>query len=421
MRIIYLTDAIGSKRNGGSGLSGLRFLELLVARYGHVQIVTDASRNTVTSGPGRGVLKVKRNPPVFSFSLRGLTRFIAIRLINLTRPRLATIDADADGVLIVCNSFTHLLDRVQVRNSRCTRLACVVRGDTNSFDFQAFDDNSGADTLTAPLAFLHRFDILIFVSQTTKRNWEKLLVRPQSRYLLPNAIDEREVNEVLARPIDDLRASLGWPSDDFHIVVVGSLQKRKGQEIFAAAAKALRQAIPNAKVHFVGVVSALWGGIEMVSALRTASGDRYVIYGHRDDALALVRAADVAVMVSHSEAFPRTVAEYMALGKPIVSTPVAGADEMVVHGETGLIIPMNDPTALVKALAVMAGDAEARARLGEAARKRYLREYSISSQTRRFSEIFADVDRAFNDASARNQPQLSGGGTGLTVGVREVG
>src|SRR5688572_22745182 len=138
MRVIYLSDAIGSKRNGGSGLSGLRFLELLVARYGYVQVVTDAIRNAPIPGPGYGVSTIKRNPPPFGFSFRALVRFFAIRLINLPRPRVATIDADGDAVLIICNSFTTLLDRVQIRDAGFVSRACVVRGDTDSFDFQAF-------------------------------------------------------------------------------------------------------------------------------------------------------------------------------------------------------------------------------------------------------------------------------------------
>ena len=419
MRVIYLTDAIGSKRNGGSGLSGLRFLELLIARYGYVEIVTDAIRNTPVPGTRYGVITIKSNPPRFGSSLRALARFIAIRLINLPRRRVAMIDAGGDSVLIVCNSFTRLLDRVHVCNASSVRLACVVRGDTNSFDFQAFGETAGPDTLSAPLAFLHRFDGLIFVSQTTKRNWEEVLTRPQKRYLLPNAIDEREVDELLARPVESVRASLGWQSDEFHIVVVGSIQKRKGQDIFVPASKALRASLPHARVHFVGGVSPPWGGIEMAEALRGAGGDRYVVHGHRDDALALVRAADVAVMVSNSEAFPRSVAEYMALAKAIVSTPVAGADEMVTDGETGVIMPMGDPVALVEALVAMAADPERRSRLGDAARKRYLTEYSIASQTLRFAEIFDDVDATFDYSAAADARQAYGPNTAVSAAMRQ--
>jgi glycosyltransferase involved in cell wall biosynthesis len=392
MRVIYLTDSIGAKQNGGSGLSGLRFLELLVGRYGRVHVVTEAVRNVPAGGPGFEVTAIRRDPPPFAAGARALARAVAIRLINLRRRRTATVDARGNDVLVVCNSFYTILDRVRIVNARSVRRACVVRGDVNSFEYQGFGEDAATNPLRAPLAFLHEFDALVFVSQTTKRNWERLLARPQGRFLLPNAIDETEVDGLLARSREEVRRELGWAPGEFHVVVVGSLQKRKGQDVFVPAAEALGARMPNARVHFVGVISPPFGGVEMADALRKADLVCYTVHGHRDDALTLVHAGDVAVMVSHSEAFPRSVAEYMALGKAIVTTPVAGADEMVIDGETGLLIPMADPEALVAALARVAGDPALRDRLGTAARARYLTEYAMTSQARRFGEIFDAID-----------------------------
>jgi glycosyltransferase involved in cell wall biosynthesis len=132
------------------------------------------------------------------------------------------------------------------------------------------------------------------------------------------------------------------------------------------------------------------------------------VHGHREDALRLVHASDVAVCVSHSEAFPRSVAEYMALGKAIVTTPVAGADEMVLDGETGVVVPFSDPDALTTELVALAGDPGRRAELGGAARRRYCEQYAMPVQTRRFGEIFAAFDAATAEASgAGSQKHVS--------------
>jgi glycosyltransferase involved in cell wall biosynthesis len=402
MRVIYLTDSIGNKQNGGSGLSGLRFLQLLMARYGHVHVVTDAVRNVPEAGEGYSVTAVQREAPSFGMSVRAMIRAIGIRVLNLPRPAVATIDAGGDDALIVCNSFSALPARIRVRNARTTRSICVVRGDTNSFDFQGFGGQVDADPLREPLAFLESFDGLVFVSSTTQKNWKALIRKPQRHYLLPNAIDEREVNALLGQPRDGARASLGWKADDLHLVVVGSLQRRKGQDVFVGAAPALLAALPNVYVHFVGVVSPPFGGIEMAQSLQQAGGDRYIVHGHREDALTLVHAGDVAVCVSHSEAFPRSVAEYMALGKAIVTTPVAGADEMVIDGQTGVLVPPADAEALTRTLVAIARDPARREALGNAARARYLAEYSIPMQTQRFGEIFTDFDAA--PAPSRSTP-----------------
>ncbi len=402
MRVIYLTDSIGNKQNGGSGLSGLRFLQLLIGRYGHVHVVTDAVRNVPEAGDGFSVTAVQREAPPFGLSVRAMIRAVGIRVLNLPRPAVATIDAGGDDALIVCNSFSALPARVRMKNARSARSICVVRGDTNSFDFQGFGGQVDADPLREPLVFLESFDGLVFVSSTTQKNWKALIRKPQRHYLLPNAIDEREVNALLEHPPAAARASLGWKPDDLHLVVVGSLQRRKGQDVFVGAAPALLSALPNVYVHFVGVVSPPFGGIEMSQSLQQAGGDRYVVHGHREDALTLVHAGDVAVCVSHSEAFPRSVAEYMALGKAIVTTPVAGADEMVIDGETGVIVPPADADALTRILVGIANDPARREALGVAARARYLSEYSIPMQTQRFGEIFADFDAAL--ASSRVDP-----------------
>lgn len=394
MRIIYLTDSIGTKRGGGSGLSGKRFLDLLKSRYGQVHIVSDAVREPPTPGPGHSVTLIRRTPPRFGRSVSALVRYFGIRMINMLRPRHAVIDGKGEHILVICNSFIGYLDSLRIINSGSVRMACVVRGDVNSFHFQSFSPGTGTeDELQAPLAFLTRFDFHIYVSARIRDNWTQLLGSGHQAFWLPNAIDEQEVSALLSRPVESVRAELGMEPETFHVVVVGTIQKRKGQDIFAPAAEALFRALPNVRVHFIGGVSPRWGGTEMAQALESSGDGRYRIHGHREDALKFVRAADVAVLVSHSEAFPRTVAEYMALGKPIVTTPVAGSDEMIQHGETGLIIPIGDYGALVNALLAFAASSELSSRIGEAARQRYFLEYSAARQEQRFAEIFEQIDQ----------------------------
>lgn len=395
MRVIYLTGPVGSKKNGGSGLSGLRFLELLADRYEHVQVVTNAYRNMSADSVKCRLTKIKGYKPVFGRSLASIFRGLLIWMINIFRSRLAVIDAGQDDVLVVCNSFISFLDSVKIYNANSIQKICVVRGDTNSFDFQPLEQGD-LNPLSLPLKFLKSFNHLIFVSKTTQHNWLSHLDYDLSHFLLPNAIDEDEVNFLLSQSVDDIRKELQWDDNCFHVVVVGSIQTRKGQDIFAKAAEKLFESIPSCIVHFVGTISRKWGGEEIAESLRTKGEGKFILYGHREDALSFVRAADVAVMVSHSEAFPRTVAEYMALGKAIISTSVAGADEMVVNGETGILIPIDDFTALTKALVAISSDVELKKNLGEAARIKYLSEYSMKSQEQKFTTIFDEIDKNEN-------------------------
>ena len=89
-----------------------------------------------------------------------------------------------------------------------------------------------------------------------------------------------------------------------------------------------------------------------------------------DEVLRLIERAAVVVAPSRREGFGVTVAEAMAHGRPVVASAVGGLLDLVVDGETGLLVPPRDPAALRAALERLLGDAELRARLGAAARER---------------------------------------------------
>ena len=58
----------------------------------------------------------------------------------------------------------------------------------------------------------------------------------------------------------------------------------------------------------------------------------------------------MAVLASFSEGFSNVILEYMALARPVVATEVGGNPEIVVHGETGLLVPPGDYKALASAI-----------------------------------------------------------------------
>jgi glycosyltransferase involved in cell wall biosynthesis len=85
---------------------------------------------------------------------------------------------------------------------------------------------------------------------------------------------------------------------------------------------------------------------------------------------ALMAAADIFTLPSHREGMPRSIAEAMLCGLPVVATDIRGSREEVVHGETGLLVPVNDPAALTAALSDLVADGEKRRRFGAAALQR---------------------------------------------------
>jgi glycosyltransferase involved in cell wall biosynthesis len=89
-----------------------------------------------------------------------------------------------------------------------------------------------------------------------------------------------------------------------------------------------------------------------------------------DELLRLYERAAVVVCPSRREGFGVVCAEAMAHGRPVVASAVGGLRDLVVDGETGLLVPAGDVAALRAALERLLGDAALRARLGEAGRAR---------------------------------------------------
>ena len=101
--------------------------------------------------------------------------------------------------------------------------------------------------------------------------------------------------------------------------------------------------------------------------------------GERDDVPTILASSHIFVLSSRSEALPVSILEAMAAGLPVVATRVGGVPELVVDGETGLLVPPVDPRALALALQRLVDDPELRARLGAAGRARVEQHFRLDS------------------------------------------
>jgi glycosyltransferase involved in cell wall biosynthesis len=116
--------------------------------------------------------------------------------------------------------------------------------------------------------------------------------------------------------------------------------------------------------------------------------------GHRPDVEQILGAADVFVLSSASEGMSNTILEAMACGLPVVATRVGGADEMVVDGETGRLVPPAGPRELAGAVTALMADPVAARAMGAAGRRRAEQEFSLSGMLRRYESLYFEATNA---------------------------
>jgi hypothetical protein len=103
----------------------------------------------------------------------------------------------------------------------------------------------------------------------------------------------------------------------------------------------------------------------------------------QDEVLEKLQAADIFALASTTDAqgatdvFPTVILEAMASARPVVSTRLAGIPELVVDGQTGMLAPPGDSTALAHALEQLLRDPELRSRFGHAGRARIEQDFRI--------------------------------------------
>ncbi|QLH81220.1 glycosyltransferase [Halosimplex pelagicum] len=125
---------------------------------------------------------------------------------------------------------------------------------------------------------------------------------------------------------------------------------------------------------------------------RRGLGDRIEFLGVVDDVSEYMRAADGYVLPSRWEGFPIVLLEAQASGLPVVATAVGGVPELVSDGETGFLVPSDDPGALADRLdAVSTMNPEERAAMSAAGRERVTREFSIEAIADRWEAVYRSL------------------------------
>jgi sugar transferase (PEP-CTERM/EpsH1 system associated) len=115
------------------------------------------------------------------------------------------------------------------------------------------------------------------------------------------------------------------------------------------------------------------------------------LLGSRSDVPERLAEASVFLLGSVSEGISMTLLEAMAAGLPIVATDVGGNGEVVAHGETGVLVPPRDPSALADAVTGLLADPARLAAMGTAGRRRAEERFSVEAMVRRYERLYSEL------------------------------
>ena len=252
-------------------------------------------------------------------------------------------------------------------------------------------------------------DRVIAISDYVRREYERNGIPSEKIEVVHNGID---VEYFAGGDPAEARHRLDLPPDTPLVVLPGRLSRFKGQLELVEAMPRILAAFPAAHFVFaggdtaeIGDLAAGGGPISMQAVLAQRAtelgvADRARFLTSNEQQMAdLFSAADVVAVPSWEEPFGLVVVEAMASGAVVVGATTGAIPEIVVSGESGLLVPPRDPQALADAITTLLADQELRQQLASAGRSRVGSAFTVERYCREFESVLRRVMRERRRAS----------------------
>ena len=186
----------------------------------------------------------------------------------------------------------------------------------------------------------------------------------------------------------DLRTELGWAGAPL-IGFVGRLTGQKGVDVLLNAFAIVHRALPTARLLLIGdgpqrdALAVLAGGLQISAAVHFA--------GWREDARAQMAALNVLAIASRWEGFGLVTLEAMQAGVAVVASRVSALPEIVLDGETGLLVPAANAAKLAAALLALLQDPQRAMQLGENGRLRAAQLFTVKQMAVQHAALYLSL------------------------------
>lgn len=180
-------------------------------------------------------------------------------------------------------------------------------------------------------------------------------------------------------------------SDEGALIVgtVAILRRKKGHHVLLDAAPAILGEVPDAVFVFAGDGPQRENIEARIKSLGIEKNVR--LLGLRPDVPEVLKGIDLFVLPTLQEALGTSILEASAMGKAVVASSVGGVPEVVVNGQTGLLVPAEDAPALATAIIRLLKDRELRVNMGKNGRKLVEAEYSTVKMAEKMRSLYVEL------------------------------
>jgi colanic acid/amylovoran biosynthesis glycosyltransferase len=178
------------------------------------------------------------------------------------------------------------------------------------------------------------------------------------------------------------------------VLFASRLIEKKGADVLVAAVPQVLQRDPSVRFTIVGEGAVREDLKTKAASLGVTENIRFAGFLPHQDLISLLADSDLFVLPCRvaadgdRDALPTVLLEAMAAGLPCISTAVNGVPEIIDHGQTGLIVPENDPVSLAAAIDRLMADPDTRKRMGIAGRRKAEGTFDLRQSTGRLRQLF---------------------------------
>ncbi|ENM3897374.1 TPA: glycosyltransferase family 4 protein [Vibrio cholerae] len=184
-------------------------------------------------------------------------------------------------------------------------------------------------------------------------------------------------------------SELGLPLDAFCVICIANARPSKGVHILLDSAKQLADL---SNVHLLLVGRDMDTEQNLNLAKQSGMQERIHFLGYRKDVPELLATSTVQIQPSISgEGLPKTIIEAMAMGVPSIVTTTGGGKELLVDGESGFIVPVQDPTAIAEKIRWLYQSPEQRLQMGRHAQQRMINDFSCRASAKQHLAFFQSL------------------------------